>query len=227
MWQRIMGLLRGPEPKSHRFVPSSPDLPELWPQGANEPQLDVLDEAPSPVLMALCDNYWNSFLGEAAEDSFVRDSSVHRRALEILATRAGDALPWARQRLSHPGYDAREDAASLIVQWAENDSLGHEKEATARELVTLANIPPRDDTKEAQAASMALRALAVIGGPHCLAAARHVLTSPDWEGDDNQWDCAEILAELTGEPFMQSDDPVRAAKEWIENIRRMEQVRDK
>lgn len=217
MWQRIMALFGGPKPKSYRFVPSSSDLPELWPQGANKPQLEVLDNAPSPILMAICDDYWNSFLGEADDDSFIRNSSVHRRAIEILATRAGDALPWARQRLSHPGYDARENIASLIAQWAETGSLGHEKEATARELVTLAITPPREDTKEAQAASMALRALAVIGGPHCLAAVRHVLTSPDWDRDDNQWDCAEILAESTGEPFIQSDDPVWAAKEWIEN----------
>jgi hypothetical protein len=217
MWQRIMTMFRGSKLTNHRFVPSSPDLPELWPQGRDEPRLEVLDNAPTPILMALCDDYWNSFLAEADDDSFVRDSSVHRRALEILATRAGDALPWARQRLSHPGYDAREDVASLIAEWAENDSLGHEKEATARELVTLAITPPKEDTKEAQAASMALRALAVIGGPHCLAAVRHVLASPDWDNDDNQWDCAEILAESTGEPFMQSDDPVLAAKEWIEN----------
>jgi len=217
MWQHILNLFRRTQPKNHRFVPSSPDLPELWPQGRDEPRLEVLDKTPTPILMALCDDYWNSFLGQANDDSFVRDSSVHRRVIEILATRAGEALPWARQRLSHPGYDAREDVASLIAQWAENGSLGHEKEATARELVTLAITPPRDDTKEAQAASMALRALTVIGGPHCLAAVRHVLTSADWDGDDNQWDCAEILAESTGEVFMQSDDPVRAAKEWLEN----------
>lgn len=217
MWQRIMALFRGPQPTNRRFVPSSLDLPELWPQGGNEPRLEVLDNAPTPILMALCDDYWNTFLVEAEDDSFLRDSSVHRRAFEILTVRAGDALPWARQRLSHPGYDAREDAAALIAQWAENGSLGHEKEATARELVTLAITPPSEDTKEAQAASMALRALALIGGRHCLSAVRHVLTSSDWNGDDNQWDCAEILAELTREPFMQSDDPVRAAKVWIEN----------
>lgn len=40
MWQSIMALFRGTAPTNHRFVPSSPDLPELWPQASNEPRLN-------------------------------------------------------------------------------------------------------------------------------------------------------------------------------------------
>jgi hypothetical protein len=213
--RRILNLFRAHEPKKRRCVPSSPDLPELWPDAGTAPRLDVLDDADTRILTALCDDYWNSYLATNVDESFIRDSEVHRRALEIIATRSDEVLPWARQRLSHAGYDAREDAASLIARWAANDILGNDKEAIARELVTLAVTPPNEDTKEAQAAGVALRALSIIGGPQCMAAIRQVLTSRDWDNDDNQWECVKILAHLTNELFMDADDPVAAANSWL------------
>ena len=60
--------------------------------------------------------------------------------------------------------------------------------------MTLAVTPPQTDSKEAQAASVALHALSIIGGRRCMAAVRTVLTSSAWDEDDNQWECAEILA---------------------------------
>ncbi len=58
-------------------------------------------------------------------------------------------------------------------------------------------------------------ALSVIGGAPCMKAVRAVLTSPDWDDDDNQWEAAEMLADITGESFMNADDPVAAAKMWL------------
>ena len=213
MLRRILDMFGTATPKERRFVPSSPDLPELWPDSGTGANLDVLDTASTTTLTQLCDDYWNSFLDDG--DSVVRDSRVQRRAMEIIATRGTEAVSWARQRLAHDGYDAREDCASLIAELAENDELGNEKAAIARDLVTLAVTPPKDDTKEAQAAGVALRALSVIGGTECMAAVRQVLTSPDWDDDENQWECADILATMTSEPFMDAEDAVAEAKAWL------------
>lgn len=216
MFRAIFDLFRVPKPDRRRFVPSSAELPELWPAGSTVPRLGVLDGTSTEVLTSLCDDYWNSYLDTDNDESLIRDFQVHRRALEIIATRGNEGLTWARERLFHANYDAREESASLIRQLAENDMLGDEREAVARELLTLAVTPPKEDTKEAQAASAALHALSVIGGRTCMAAVREVLTSRDWDDDDNQWECAEILAELTGEPFLNAEDPVAAAKAWLD-----------
>jgi hypothetical protein len=213
MLRRFLNWFRFDKAESPRLVPSAEALPELWRD--SEARLDVLDDAPTQVLTTLCDDYWDSFLPANDEESVIRDSRVHYRALEILAARGNEALRWARQRLTHTGYDAREDSASLIAQWAERDLLRPDKDAVARELVTLAVTPPEADSKEAQAASVALHALSIIGGPHCMAAVREVLTSSAWDEDDNQWECAEILSGLTNQPFMDSEDPVAAAKSWL------------
>lgn len=212
----MLDFFRSPKPKGRRFVPASPDLPELWPTSGTAPRLHVLDGASTKVLTALCDDYWNSYLATNDDESFIRDSQVHQRTLEIIATRGNEGLKWALERLSHAGYDAREDSASLIGQLAENDMLGDDKEAISGELLKLAVTPPREDTKEAQAASVALRALSIIGGAACMAAVRQVLASSDWDDDDNQWECAEMLAELTNESFMDTEDPVAAAKSWLD-----------
>jgi len=216
VFRRILDLFRPLEPKPCRFVPSSPDVPDLWPTSGTPPRLDTLDEASTAALISLCEDYWNSYLCTNDDEPVIRDSQVHRQALEIISKRGNEGLAWARESLSHAGYDAREDSAWLISQFAENDRLGDDKEAIASELVTLAVTPPQDDTKEAQAATVALRALSIIGGPATLAAARQILTSSDWEDDDNQWECAGILADLTNESFMETEDPVAAAKAWLD-----------
>ncbi|MCG6155237.1 hypothetical protein [Rubinisphaera margarita] len=215
MFRRIFDLFRPYESKPRRFVPSSPGVPDLWPANGTTPRLNTLDEASTTALISLCEDYWNSCLCTNEDEPIIRDSQVHRHALEIISKRGNEGLAWARESLSHAEYEAREDSVWLISQLAENDRLGDDKEAIASELVTLAVTPPQDDTKEAEAAAVALRALSVIGGSAILAAVRQILTSSDWDDDDNQWECAEILAELTNETFMETEDPVAAAKAWL------------
>lgn len=219
MLRRIINFFRSHPIKEVRYVPSIPDLPSLWSDydGDNrEPNLAALDEASTDQLTQLCDDYWNSFqTDDDLDQMIIRDSRVHRRALELLAGRGSESLSWACDRLKHPGYDAREDAALLIMQLAQSKQLGAHAEAIGNELVALALRAPEEDTKEAQAASAALIALSVIGGPACMKAVRGVLTSPDWDEDDNQWQATEILAEITGESFLKAEDPVAAAKAWL------------
>ena len=216
MFRRILDLFRRAGPKRHRVIPSSPEIPELWSGADASPRLGVLDDAKTRVLTALCDDYWDSFFAVNDDELFIRNSDVHRRALQIIVQRGNEAISWARQRLSHPNYEAREDSAALIAEWAENEMLGSEKADIAKELAILAVTRPKEDTKEAQAASVALRALSCIGGPQLMTAVRQVLTSNDWNEDDNQWECAEILAGITNEPFMHAKDPVMAAKMWLQ-----------
>jgi hypothetical protein len=220
MLRRILNLFRQRPRREVRYVPSIPDLPSLWHGGSlekREPNLAALDGATTDQLTRLCDDYWDSFLlDDDLEQQIIRDGCVHRRAMELLAARGSESLSWARARLAHRGYDAREDAASLIMQLAQSKQLGQHAEAIGDELVVLALRAPEEDTKEAQAASAALMALSVIGGAPCMKAVRGVLTSSEWDEDDNQWQAAEILAEMTGEPLMEADDPVVAAKAWLD-----------
>jgi len=213
----LLDIFRRAKSKKQRFSPSSRNLPELWSAGPEHPRLDLLDNAPTEVLSELCDDYWNCLLVARTEfDKFIiPDFRVHRRAIEIIATRGTDALLWARKRLSHADYFAREDAAGLIHQWARAGQLGRSTEAVAVELLTLAVTPPKEDCKEAQAASAALLALSIIGGSACRAAVRHVLTSADWDDDENQWLCAEILAKAENKPFMDTENPIEAARSWL------------
>ncbi|QDU80968.1 hypothetical protein Pla110_27050 [Polystyrenella longa] len=215
MFNRLLAYYRrfGSTPKRH--VPSSPELPELWSKDGLQPRLEVLTGADTSVLTAICDDYWGSFL-VAQDVSIIRHPDVHHRALEILTTRKNEAVTWACQRLKHENYEAREDAASLIAQLARKGALLDDEQVVAKELRILAVTPPREDSKEAQAATAALIALSIIGGTECMAAVRHVITSADWDDDDNQWECAEILANHTNESFMDSEDPVAAAKEWLQ-----------
>ena len=215
---RIFNLFRPPPRREVRYVPSTPTLPALWPDnegGKREPNLAVLEGAPTDSLTQLCDDYWNSYLDDDFDQTLFRVSRVHQRALELLATRGSDSRLWARARLKHPEYYVRQDAAYLIMKIAQFGQLGPDAAAIGEELVFLALRVPVVDSKEAQAASVALSALSIIGGSACMKAIRGVLTSPDWDQDDNQWLATEILADITAESFMEADDPVSAAKTWL------------
>jgi hypothetical protein len=122
---------------------------------------------------------------------------------------------WARQRLRHFGYDAREDAAYLLRALAGDGKLGSDEAAVAVELASLATRPWQEDTKEIQANTAAMSALHMIGGKICHATMRQILTSSEWDNDDIQWDATSILSDLTGQPFMQASNPVQAAKDWL------------
>lgn len=215
MLRRLIDMFR--RRKSKRFVPSSRNLPGLWSPDSTDARLDLLDSASTEVLTELCDDYWSSFrvAKTAFDEVVIRDSRAHRRVIDIIGARGADALSWAHQRLSDADYFAREDAAGLIYQWARDGQLGSSTEAVAAELLTLAVTPPEEDCKEAQAASVALLALSVIGGSACRDAVRHVLSSADWDDDDNQWMCVKILAEAENQPFMDADNPVVAARRWL------------
>ena len=203
-------------------MPSSPELPSLWrDEGGDIRRLNLtaLDEASTKLLTQLCDDYLNNYLDNNSECRVIVDSRAHQRALHLLALRRRECLPWARQLLSHSDYVAREDGASLIMQVAEAHQLGPDEEAVGEELVALALRPPAEDNKEAQAATVALSALSVIGGEACMRGVCGVLSSSDWDQDDNQWFAAEILAEKTGQPFMEAEDLVSAAKKWVKSNR--------
>ena len=219
MLARILKLFRPLPSGEVRCFPAIPDLPSLWrARDGDRPRsnLAVLDTASTGQLTRLCDNYWDSLRDDKDLDGpTVRDASVRCRALELLATRGGECLSWARARLKHPDYGAREDAATLIMQLAESNQLGAQAEAVGEELAALALQVPAEDTKEAQAATAALDALSVMGGPACWKAVRGVLNSPEWDQDENQWQAAEMLAEMTGEPFMAATNPIIAARQWL------------
>lgn len=217
MLQRIIQYFAKPK-TNIRYIPSSPALPELWPANARSARLVTLDDASPSVLMDLCDDYWNSFL-EPDGDMMptIRDRDVVTRSLEILGLQNLEpaTLSWARARLKHPGYDAREDAASFIGNLAQRNWLGKEKDPIAQELVTLAVTPWLEDPKETQASTAAIQSLLVLGGPALMEAIRKVLNSKEWEGDDHQFNCACVLGDLIKQPFMSAKDPVAAAKDWL------------
>ena len=200
------------------YVPDSDQLPALWPRQSidhPQPNLSVLSATSTQVLTTLCDSYWNSFLNECEDDVvIIRDSTVCRRSLDILGERGSEALGWARERLKHPGYDAREDGACLLGVLAAKGALGSEEQAVAAELALLVTRPWKEDPKELQANTAAMAALHMIGGDRCLATMRHVLASPEWDNSDIQWDAACILSDATGQHFMETSNPIQAAKDW-------------
>jgi hypothetical protein len=176
-----------------------------------------LSAASTDVLTLICDQNWDSFLQESYDDNVVmfRDSTVCRTALDILRQRGAEVVGWARERLRHPGYDAREDAAYLLGVLAGDGKLGSDQAAVAAELALLATRPWQEDTKEIQANTAAMSALHMIDGEICLATMRQILTSPEWDNDDIQWEAASILSDLTGQSFMEGGNPVQVAKDWL------------
>jgi hypothetical protein len=221
--KRLLGRDQSDSSDEIVFAPDSPDLPTLWNRNEGsraKSNLAVLDGASTDTLQSLCDGYWNSFLDEEKSDddsTVIRDGNIPIRALEILKMRGAEVLPWARERLTHRGYDAREHAAWLIGELAAKGLLGSERDAVAKQLAELATRPWEEDPKEIQANDSAVMALRRIGGPICISTLKKILVSPEWDQDDLQWNAAEMLSEVVGQPFMQSEDPVRAAKEWAKN----------
>ncbi len=220
MLRKLLNSMLGRTTKRVAYVPDSEQLPGLWPRGKSEhpqPNLSILSAASTDSLTSLCDRYWDSFLQENHDDNviMVRDSTVCRTALDILRQRGAEVVDWARERLRHPGYDAREDAAYLLGALAGDGQLGSDEGAVAAELALLATRPWQEDTKEIQANTAAMSALHTIGGEVCLATMRQILTSREWDNDDLQWDAASILSDLTGQAFMEASDPIRVAKDWL------------
>jgi hypothetical protein len=220
MLRRFWNVLLGRRTKRTVVVPDSERLPAIWIRGSTgfpRPNLTVLSTADTKILTELCDIYWYSSLEDIEQDDVVviRDRSICRQSLEILGERGSEVIEWARRRLQHPGYDAREEAACLLGTVAARGKLGSEERAIAAELASLATRPWHEDPKELQANNAAMNALRTIGGDICLTTMRKIIESPEWDDNDIQWDAAQILSDAIGQKFMETSHPVQAAKAWI------------
>ena len=224
MLKKILESFRRPNKSNLILVPSSEKVAGLWTYTSGDcpkPVLSVLRDVSSQALMELCDDYWNSHLPDfkaALPDGVraIRSYEAYVAAFNALFARGSEVVPWARERLSHPGYDAREGAAVLLGELARHGLLGDQQDAIAAKLAELAQRPWNEDTKEVQANEAAVRALASIGGPICIDTMCQILTSSHWQEDDLQWSATEVLAQVTEHPFMEAEDPVQAAKDWLD-----------
>lgn len=192
--------------------------------GRTKTQRATFTDAPVEMLTAICDEYWNSFLDDsdvAPEDtsstSSVRDYKQYLNAIKELGARGPEMLDWAIARVRHAGYDAREQAAFLLGELASRSQLGEKRDTVIDELTWLATRSIEDDTKEAQANSAAVDALGKTGDRRAVTGLRHILTAPEWDPDDLQWEATEVLEQLVGESFMDREDPVAVAKVWLQS----------
>jgi hypothetical protein len=161
----------------------------------------------SAELMALWDRYWNSPVADYAE--FVR-------ACNELAGRGPEIRDWCRRLLTHPDYAARETGAFLLGQLGRRGQLGDAVEAVVDELGALTRRPIEEDCKELQAVDAAINALGEIGRPSAVPHLRALILSEDeFLAGDCQWDAAEVLGRLVGQPFGDAPDQVQAAREWL------------
>jgi len=162
----------------------------------------------SQELMTICDGHW--IPGRTVEyGRFVE-------AYNELATRGPEIRDWSRGLLTHPDYDARECGAFLLGQLGGRGQLGSAVEAVVSELGALTRRPVEEDQKETQAIDAAIGALAEIGSPAGVQYLRAVLLSEDeFLLGDTQWGAADALERLVGEPFMETADPVGAARVWL------------
>lgn len=174
---------------------------------------------PVETLTDICDAYWDSVLeephGSIKEPVSPSLGREYRRAINQLVKRGPEILDWVITRLRHPNYDARETTAWLAGELGSRNQLGEKHRVVIDELNWLATRLPEEDIKEAQANASAVLALGKVGDRQGIVALRHILTTPEWEGDDLQWDAADVLGQLVGESFVDSEDRVEAAKEWL------------
>jgi hypothetical protein len=181
-----------------------------------------------------CDDYWD-YLAQPKcteiEDPVERSRAImerefsreaterydgYVRAVNELGRRGPEIRDWARLRLKHPDYEAREMAAWWIGQLGARGQLEGVVEEVIGELRVLVNRPVGEENKERQAIGAAVTAIGKIGHPSGVAVLRDVLFSTEWyHRDDTKWNAAEGLGKLVGCPFMGEPDPVRAAQEWL------------
>ena len=161
----------------------------------------------SQELMRICDGFWTP-----ATESYGRYVS----AANELVTRGPEIRDWCRRLLVHPDYYARETGAFLLGELGKRRLLGEVEAAVVEELGSLTRRPVEDDGKELQAVDAAISALGEIGHLRGITFLRDVLFS-DGErlGGDSQWAAADALGRLVGEPFIDSPDPVEAARRWL------------
>lgn len=156
--------------------------------------------------MAICQEFWTSEhpdYGEFAE------------ANTELAKRGPEIRDWCRSLLTHSDYAARETGAFLLGQLGRRGQLGDAVELVVGELGAVVRRPV-EDGKELQAVDAAIGALAEIGHPAAIPHLRWLLLSDnDVLAGDCQWDAAEALGRLTGQPFQETTDRVQSARDWL------------
>jgi len=188
----------------------------------DQPGPTGLEGASSQELMDVCDAYWKQLAEPptgSLSDAFTREARAqynnYVNAINELSTRGPEILAWATSRLTHPEYDAREQAAFLLGQLGARNQLGGQLDTTVDQLSQLATRSVVEDGKECQANTAAVMALGKIGQTNGLSALRHILTSPEWSDDELQWDAADALRKIVNESFVDGEDPVTAAREWL------------
>jgi HEAT repeat protein len=188
----------------------------------DQPGTTGLEDASSQELMDVCDAYWKQLAEPSTgslADAFTPEAAArydsYVNAINELSTRGPEILTWATSRLAHPEYDAREQAAFLVGQLGARNQLGDQLETTIDQLSELATRSVVEDGKETQANTAAVMALGKIQHTNGLSALRLILTSPEWRDDELPWDAADAVGKIVNESFMDGDDPVTAAREWL------------
>jgi HEAT repeat protein len=167
-------------------------------------------------LTGVCDAYWASLTQPPRRGIARPDYSEYVQALNELANRDREIVPWVFCCLDRLEYDAREQAAFLLGELARRGELDADQLTAAIEgLTRMAKRPWQEDAKELQANSAAVDALGKTNDPRALPVLQEILLSPDWAEDDLSWDAACILGRLVGESFEDADDPREAARGWI------------
>jgi hypothetical protein len=177
---------------------------------------ESMERLSSDELMAICNDRWRRPGDPAARDESISQYNRFVSAITELARRGPEIRDWCRQLIVNPDYDAREHGAFLLGQLGKRHCLGDSEAAVITELGELTRRPVEEDPKELQAIDAAIGALAEIGNPAAIPFLEAVLFSEDkLLIGDCQWDAAEALGKLVGEPFVNANDRVGAARAWL------------
>lgn len=179
-----------------------------------------LEKTATSELMRMCDRYWDSLSevpSTASMEEIRRQYSAYVNAVNELSKRGREILAWARLRLDHREYDAREQVAFLIGELARLNQLRDDLSVVIEELSKLAVRPMEDDCKELQANSAAVIALGNTRDLRAISVLRRIITSAEWENDDLSQEAAVALGSIVGEHFDRGPSPVQAARQWIQS----------
>ncbi len=178
------------------------------------PPPSPLAHLPTTELQSICDAFWQSLGASASIARPEYEKYVH--AVNALAERDASIFDWVFERLDHPEYDAREQAAFLVARLANRDQIhASQRGPLEQRLRAMALRRCQEDPKEVQANSSAVLALSALGGDIATETLKEIVESEQWDEDDLSWDAACELGRLVGQPFAESDDPKMAARVWL------------
>lgn len=170
-------------------------------------------------LMRICENRWagrydwEGLIPPGASPEGLPGSI---EAQNELGKRTKEVLQWAVENLRHQNYDAREACAWLVGEAAKRGEISDDQLGSVIEtLSALALRSWKDDPKETQANAAAILALGETNDRRVIPTLAAIVTSPEWDNDDNSWDAACMLGKLVGEPFEESEDPKGTARKWL------------